>query len=125
MSDRLPTARQNHRKRLIAAWRGIDEGPSDVLSALSVADLAPRIVAQCGLADRVRLEDVLEAWQQIVGDLLFRLTKPDSIARGVLTVRLLQPSAHHALSMEKGKILLRLQARLPEAKIKDLRFRHG
>jgi hypothetical protein len=57
--------------------------------------------------------------------MLYNLTKPDSIARGVLMVRLVQPSAHHALSMEKGKILQRLQARLPDAKIKELRFRHG
>jgi hypothetical protein len=45
--------------------------------------------------------------------------------RGILTVRLIQPSAHHALMLEKGKILKRLQNRLPAAKIRDIRFRHG
>jgi hypothetical protein len=68
---------------------------------------------------------VLSAWQEIVGDLLFKLTRPDSIERGVLTVRLTQPSAHHALMLEKSKILKRLQAKLPGAKIRDIRFRHG
>jgi predicted nucleic acid-binding Zn ribbon protein len=125
MSDRKPTAQQIHRHRLLSAWRGITSGPVYELPTLSVADLAPKIVAQAGLADRVKLEDVLSAWSEIVGPMLYNLTKPDSIARGVLTVRLVQPSAHHALSMEKGKILQRLQARLPDAKIKELRFRHG
>jgi hypothetical protein len=113
------------RHRLMAAWRGVSDGPVMTLPMLSVADLAPKIVAQAGLADRVKLEDVLSAWQEIVGDLLFRLTRPDSMERGILTVRLTQPSAHHALSLEKTKILKRLQARLPEAKIRDIRFRHG
>jgi hypothetical protein len=37
----------------------------------------------------------------------------------------MQPTAHHALMLEKGKILKRLQAKLPDAKIRDIRFRHG
>lgn len=125
MSDRKPTPQQLMRHRLVAAWRGVSDGPVITLPTLSVADLAPKIVAAAGLADRVKLEDVLSAWQEIVGDLLFKLTRPDSIERGVLTVRLTQPCAHHALMLEKSKILKRLQAKLPGAKIRDIRFRHG
>lgn len=125
MSDRKPTPQQLMRHRLVAAWRGVSDGPVITLPTLSVADLAPKIVAAAGLADRVKLEDVLSAWQEIVGDLLFKLTRPDSIERGVLTVRLTQPSAHHALMLEKSKILKRVQAKLPGAKIRDIRFRHG
>lgn len=125
MSDRKPTSKQLMRHRLVAAWRGVPDGPVMTLPTLSVADLAPKIVAQSGLADRVKLEEVLSAWQEIVGELLFKLTRPDSMERGILTVRLTQPSAHHALMLEKGKILKRLQTRLPGAKIRDIRFRHG
>lgn len=125
MNDRRPTARQIMRHRLIAAWHGVPAGPVMELPTLSVADLAPKIVAQCGMANRVKLEDVLAAWEEIVGAFLFKLSRPDAIERGILTVRLMQPTAHHALSLEKVKILKRLQARLPEAKIRDIRFRHG
>jgi hypothetical protein len=125
MSDRKPTSKQIMRHRLVAAWRGMADGPVMTLPTLTVADLAPKIMAQCGMADRVKLEDVLVAWEQIVGTMLFKLTRPDSMERGILTVRLIQPSAHFALSLEKGKILKRLQAALPDAKIRDIRFRHG
>jgi hypothetical protein len=125
VNDRKPTPKQLMRHRLVAAWRGVADGPVITLPTLNVADLAPKIVAAAGLADRVKLEDVLSAWQEIVGDLLFKLTRPDSIERGILTVRLTQPSAHHALMLEKPKILKRLQAKLPGAKIRDIRFRHG
>lgn len=125
MSDRKPTSKQIMRHRLVAAWRGMADGPVMTLPTLTVADLAPKIMAQCGMADRVKLEDVLVAWEQIVGTMLFKLTRPDSMERGILTVRLIQPSAHFALSLEKGKILKRLQLALPDAKIRDIRFRHG
>lgn len=125
MSDRKPTNKQIMRHRLVAAWRGVADGPVITLPTLTVADLAPKIMAQAGLADRVKLEDVLAAWSEIVGPLLFKLTRPDTMERGVLTVRLMQPSAHHALSLEKNKILKRLQNKLPDAKIRDIRFRHG
>ncbi len=83
------------------------------------------IIKQYGLAERVRLEEVLEAWRGIVGDFLFQHTRPDSVVRGVLVVRLLQPAVHHALTMEKPRILARLRERLGQAGIKDLRFKHG
>ncbi len=125
MSDRKPTARQILRHRLVAAWRGVADGPLMDLPTLTVADLAPKILSQCGMANRVKLEDVLAAWEEIVGSFLFKLSRPDTIERGILTVRLMQPTAHHALSLEKAKILKRLQAKLPDAKIRDIRFRHG
>ena len=125
MNDRKPTPKQLMRHRLVAAWRGVADGPVITLPTLNEADLAPKIVAAAGLADRVKLEDVLDAWKDIVGDLLFKHTRPDSMERGILTVRLTQPSAHHALMLEKPKILKRLQTQLPKAKIRDIRFRHG
>lgn len=125
MNHRKPTARQIMRHRLVAAWRGVADGPLMDLPALTVAELAPKIVAQCGLANRVKLEDILAAWEEIVGAFLCKLSRPDAIERGILTVRLMQPTAHHALSLEKTKILARLQAKLPDAKIRDIRLRHG
>ena len=52
----------------------------------------------------------------------FRMTRPDTFERGVLTVRLMQPTAHHALMQEKVKILKRLQEKLPSAKIRRCPF---
>lgn len=125
MSDRKPSSRQILRHRMMAAWRGVADGPLMDLPLLSVCDLAPKIMAQCGMANRVKLEDILAAWEEIVGTFLFKLSRPDAMERGILTVRLIQPTAHHALSLEKVKILKRLQAKLPDAKIRDIRFRHG
>ncbi|MCB1276712.1 DUF721 domain-containing protein [Prosthecobacter sp.] len=125
MNNRKPTAAMRRRHNLIAAWRGVEDGPLMDLPTLKVGDLAAQIMAKAGMANRVKLEDILAAWEEIVGAMLFRMTRPDTFERGVLTVRLMQPTAHHALMQEKGKILKRLQEKLPAAKIRDVRFRHG
>jgi hypothetical protein len=116
MSERRhPTARQRLRHALISAWRGVDEGPVIDLPAQSVADLVGRVIAQAGLGDRMKMEEVLAAWREIVG----------SFQRGILTVRVLQPTVHHALSMERPRILKRLQSLLKTTGIKDIRLKHG
>ncbi len=125
MNERKPTATMRLRHNLLSAWRGVDNGPLIDLPTLKVGDLATQIMAKYGMANRVKLEDILAAWEEIVGTFLFKMTRPDAFERGVLTVRLMQPTAHHALMQEKVKILKRLQEKLPDAKIKDIRFRHG
>lgn len=95
------------------------------LPAQSVADLVGKVISQAGLGDRMKLEEVLAAWREIVGDFLFNHSRPDAIQRGVLTVRVLQPTVHHALSMERLRILKRLQSLLKNSGIKDIRLKHG
>lgn len=125
MSAAKPTRQQWERHALISAWRGAPEPPLVNLPTRQAGDLVAGILKQAGLAERAQLEEVLEVWREIVGEYLFQQTKPDSVVRGVLMVRLLQPAVHHALTMEKPRILSRLRERLGQAGIKDLRFKHG
>lgn len=126
MADpRHPTARQRLRHALISAWRGADEGPIIDLPAQSVADLVGKVIIQAGLGDRMKLEEVLAAWREIVGDFLYQHSRPDSIQRGVLSVRVLQPTVNHVLTMERPRILKRLQSTLKNSGIKDIRLKHG
>ena len=125
MSSRKPTAAQRHRHALIAAWRGVPDGPLMDNPLMSVADLAGKIVAQCGIGERLQMEEIAAAWRTVVGDFLAAQTAPDSISRNVLVVRMIQPTVHHALMMEKAKIVKRLNEKLGKRAVKDIRFKHG
>lgn len=92
---------------------------------MSVADLAGKIVAQCGIGERLQMEEIAAAWRTVVGDFLAAQTAPDSISRNVLVVRMIQPTVHHALMMEKAKIVKRLNEKLGKRAVKDIRFKHG
>ena len=125
MSSRKPTAAQRQRHALIAQWRGVPDGPLMDNPVMSVADLAPKIVAQCGIAGRLQMEEIAAAWRGVVGDFLAAQTAPDSISRNVLVVRMIQPTVHHALMMEKAKIVRRLNEKLGSRAVRDIRFKHG
>lgn len=125
MSSRKPTASQRLRHALIAQWRGVPDGPLMNRPTVCAADLAPAIVAQCGIADRLQMEEIAAAWRTVVGAFLAAQTAPDSIARNVLVVRMIQPTVHHALVMEKAKIVQRLNTHLGKRAVKDIRFKHG
>jgi predicted nucleic acid-binding Zn ribbon protein len=125
MSAAKPNRFERQRHALISAWRGAPEPPLVNLPTRHVADLIGRVLKEAGLAERAQLEEVLEAWREIVGDFLYQQTKPDAVVRGVLIVRMMQPAVHHALTMEKPRILQKLRERLGQVGIKDLRFRHG
>jgi hypothetical protein len=125
MASRIPTAQQRLRHAMMTQWRGVADGPIIDLPVRSAADLVGKIVAEAGLADRMRLEEVLAAWREIVGEFLYQHSRPDSIVRGVLMIRVLQPSVHHALALERPRILKRLQERLKKSGIKDVRIKHG
>lgn len=125
MSQRKATASQKLRHALITEWRGAPNGPVLDLPVRSAAELALKIVSEAGIAGRLRMEDVAAAWSQAVGAYISRHTNPDSITRGVLTVRVLQPAIHHALMQEKPAILRKLIAKLGAKEVRDVRFRHG
>lgn len=125
MSAAKPTRQQWARHALISAWRGAPEPPLVDLPTRNAGDLIAGILKQAGLAERAQLEEVLDVWRETVGEYLFQQTKPDSVVRGVLMVRLLQPAVHHALTMEKPRILGRLREKLGHLGIKDLKFKHG
>ena len=125
MASRKPTSLQRLRHSLIADWRGVADGPILDHAVLSVADMVPKIMAQYGLSERLQMEEIAAAWREVVGDLIARQTQPDSVSRNVLIVRVLQPTIHHAMMMEKGKILKKLTEKLGKKAVKDIRFKHG
>ena len=110
---------------MIADWRGVPDGPIMDRPMREIADLVGDVAKECGLKDRLLLEDVAAAWRTVVGDFLATHSRPDTIQRGILTVRILQPAVHHSLVMEKPRILSRIKQKLGPKAIRDIRFRHG
>ncbi len=113
------------RHALISQWRGVDAGPVLDLPAKSLAQVLGKVVKDLGLTERMQLEEVLAAWRSAAGDFISRNARPESVSKGVLTVRVLQSSVHHALSMEKSRLIGKLNESLGRAVIRDIRFRHG
>src|SRR5688572_1038173 len=99
------------RHKLIADWRGVEDGPLNDSGTVGVDELLPRILKEWKLDEKQRGEDIVAAWRETVGEFIAKHTAPDSIKRGLLTVRVLHATIHHTLMMEKAHLLAKLQQR--------------
>ena len=122
---RKPTAAMMRRHRLLAQWRGVPAGPLIDYPAKKLGSVLEKVVKQLGLTGRIRLEEVQAVWKEAAGAFIAKQTQPDGWLRGVLTVRVTNSSAMHAVHAIKAELLAKVQARLGADKIKDIKFRHG
>jgi predicted nucleic acid-binding Zn ribbon protein len=122
---RKVTRQQRQRHRVIEDWRGVAGEPLLDLPAQKLSTVMHDVLHAWKLDERLRAEEVTQTWKEIVGDFLAQHTAPDGIKRGLMTVRVLQPSIHHTLMMEKSRLLRRLQERFGVNEVREIKFRHG
>ena len=114
------------RAAVIAEWRGLAEKKVRPDRWQAPGDLLPKLMQQLGLSERLRESEVIEAWNQIVGDFIAAHSAPVSLRAGVLFVRVLQPALHYQFEqISKAEILRKLKRRFGTKIIREIRFRVG
>ena len=105
--------------RDIADRQRFTRGPKGMGNIISDL-MARRGYAQTQTASKCR-----DAWDASVGQPLAGHTRPGNIRRGVLEVFVRNSAVVQELTFQKKKIVAQLTQRVPELKIRDLRFRVG
>jgi predicted nucleic acid-binding Zn ribbon protein len=114
------------RAAVIAEWRGLPERKARPDRWQSAADVLPKLMQRLGLGERLRENEVIEAWAKIVGDFIAAHSAPVSLRDGVLYVRVLQPALHYELEqISKATILRKLKQRFGGRTIREIKFRVG
>lgn len=114
------------RAAVIAEWRGLPERKLRPDRWRAPGDVLPALLQQLGLAERLRENEVIDAWRDIVGDFIAAHSAPVSLRESVLFVRVLQPALHYELEcVSKAGILRKLKQRFGPKIIRDIRFRVG
>ena len=114
------------RARLIQEWRGLPEPASKPDRQTTAADVIAKVMASLGLGERLRQEEVLGAWREIVGDFIASHAAPQRLDKGVLIVQVLQPTMHYELDrVWKPQILKKMKDRFGTRTVKEIRFRVG
>ena len=113
------------RAQVIAEWRGLPETPFPKDTAKSMGPLVNALMKELGLASRVTEEEIIGAWQEMVGEFLANHSKPSRLFEGILYVRVLQSSMKFELETTwKREILQKLKKRFGKA-VRDVRFKMG
>ena len=92
---------------------------------LPIAEVLSELMARRGFA-RVRSAEALEnAWREAAGELLAGYSRAGEVRRGKLEVIVANSTLAQELTFQKSAIVKRLAERLPDQRIRDLRFRVG
>ncbi len=90
-----------------------------------VAEVLAQLIQRRGYAQVRAARDWNDAWQVAAGEAFAAVTEVGQLRRGVLEVIAANSLVMQELGFEKERILSALQAALPDAGIKQLRFRVG
>jgi predicted nucleic acid-binding Zn ribbon protein len=90
-----------------------------------IADVLAQLITARGYGRIQADADFTAAWQAAAGPALARFTRPGQIRRGMLEVTVANSTIVQELTFQKQRILAALQAALPDARLRDLRFRLG
>jgi predicted nucleic acid-binding Zn ribbon protein len=112
--------------RVIAEWRGMFDEPTVKDTARPISEPLQKLLAQLGLKQRVKEEEISAAWKEVVGDFLAKHAAPARLSDGLLIIHVLQPTVHFELErVWKRTLLQKLQARFGRNTIREIRFRLG
>ncbi len=91
----------------------------------AIGNILAQLITARGIGRIQATADFTAAWRQAAGDTIAKFTRPGRIRRGILEVTAANSMIIQELTFQKQQILIQLQTALPDAKIRDIRFRVG
>ena len=108
-----------------AARRQREEKRAYARRPKKIADIVAQLLTQRGYGRIEANEQLAEAWAAAAGEPLAAASRPGKLRRGTLEVAVTNSTMMQEFTFHKQRILAELGRALPDAKIRDLRFRVG
>lgn len=90
-----------------------------------IGNVLAQLVSRRGYAQIRAAGERDEAWQRVVGEEFARMTQVSALRRGVLEVLVANSLLMQELTFRKEQLLSDLQAAIPDAGVKQLKFKVG
>jgi predicted nucleic acid-binding Zn ribbon protein len=90
-----------------------------------IADVLAQLITARGYGRIQANADLTAVWQQAAGATIAKYTRPGRLRRGTFEVMASNSTIIQELTFQKQQILAQLQTALPDAKIRDIKFRVG
>jgi predicted nucleic acid-binding Zn ribbon protein len=107
-----------------ATRRDREERRSFARRPKKIADVVAQLIHKRGYGRLSANEQLAEAWTTAAGTLA-RFSRPGKLGRGTLEVTVTNSTIMQEFTFQKERILTELTEKLPDAKIRNLRFRVG
>ncbi|MGB0774304.1 MAG: DUF721 domain-containing protein [Akkermansiaceae bacterium] len=113
------------RARLLAEWRGGLDPPAPDRNVHKPDEFLESLLGKLGIAEGIDEQRLQETWTLIAGEFVAQHTVPDSLKRGVLVLRVLQPAMKFHLQQMSGKLLANLRRELGKETVTKIVFKIG
>lgn len=90
-----------------------------------IGDIVAHLMARTGFADVQAAAAMEAAWREAAGETVSRFTRLGPLRRGRLEIIVANSALMQELGFQKAALMKALSARIPDGRIKDLRFRLG
>jgi predicted nucleic acid-binding Zn ribbon protein len=82
-----------------------------------------QLIERLGYTTRFQEQQAVEVWAEVVGETIAKVTEPVSVADGVLTIKVNNPTWRNELTYLKPDILTKLNRRLARKVVSDIVFK--
>ena len=117
---RFPKPKTPPRKSGFRKW----EAEADRLKkTTSLGAALHQLIERLGYTTRLQEQQAVEVWAEVVGETIAKVTEPVSVADGVLTIKVNNPTWRNELTYLKPDILTKLNRRLARKVVSDIVFK--
>ncbi len=88
----------------------------------TLQDLLKTIYNRVDVADAFAEKEVITAYNDVVGELIFKLTRTASFRNGVLRVQLTSAALRQEMSMRKESLVEKINEKLTDTALSDIIF---
>jgi predicted nucleic acid-binding Zn ribbon protein len=120
-----PEARAADTAADFAARRDREERRSFARRPKAIRDVLAQLLNKRGYGRIAASEKLAEAWTAAAGESLAAASRPGKLSRGTLEITVTNSTIMQEFTFHKHQILAELGRTLPDAKIRNLRFRVG
>ena len=113
------------RKRSESSFKGVAKTDTPLRGPQKIGLVIADLMVRRGYGQAEWRDQVCQAWLETAGPQMGRLCRPGNVRRGILEVIVNSSSVLQELTFQKLSLLKKIQQQLPDAKIRDLRFRVG
>ena len=113
------------RARILIEWLGGLNPPDPSRNIHRPGEYIDDLLKAVGVSDGVDEERLKEVWSNVAGQFVAQHTVPESINRGVLVLRVLQPAMKFHLQQMSAKLLENLHRELGKDTISKVVFKIG
>ncbi|MEZ7957726.1 MAG: DUF721 domain-containing protein [Rubritalea sp.] len=101
-------------------WRHGDPVKDPLRNIHHAGDFLDKLLEEVGASGSIEEKQLHDAWLSVAGDFIAKNSKPESLKKGVLVLRVVQPALRFQLEQMKGKLLKNFKRELGEGVIKTI-----